>query len=108
MRELPCFADPDNLVEPEEENIEGAEPTSALEYCQDVYRGRRAADPWRMRAAMAALPFESPKLAITTNLTGQDFAAMLDRAIAASGKVLKQIEAQPEPEQPLGREWNKN
>jgi hypothetical protein len=76
------------------------EPASALDYVQDVYRGRRAADPWRMRAAMAALPFESPKLAITTNLTGQDFAAMLDRAIAASSKaqVVRQIELKAEPE----------
>ena len=31
------------------------EPRNALDYLQDVYRGRRQADPWRMRAAMAAI-----------------------------------------------------
>jgi hypothetical protein len=99
MRELPCFADPDNLVEPEEGNGEsGPEPASALDYVQDVYRGRRAADPWRMRAAMAALPFESPKLAVSAIMSNENFAAMLDKAIAASGKVLKQIELKAEPE----------
>jgi hypothetical protein len=35
-----------------------------------------------------------PKLAITTNVTSQDFAAMLDRAIAASGKALIELKAE--------------
>lgn len=69
------------------------EPASALEYVQDVYRGRRQADPWRMRAALAALPFETPKLAVTTNITNENFAAMLDKAIERSGQAreVKQI-----------------
>ena len=49
-----------------------------------------------MRAAMAALPFETPKLAVTTNLSSESFAAMLDRAIARSQAPLKQIEHDPE------------
>ena len=63
-----------------------AEPRNALEYVQDVYRGRRIADPWRMRAAIAALQFETPRLGViaTTNINERDFAALLDRAIERS------------------------
>jgi hypothetical protein len=83
-------------------NVEG-EPRNALEYVQDVYRGRRVADPWRMRAAIAALQFETPRLGViaTTNLNGEDFAAVLDRAIERSNGVreVKQIRrALPKPE----------
>jgi hypothetical protein len=76
------------------------EPASALDYVQDVYRGRRQADPWRMRAAMAALPFETPKLAVTTNISNENFAAMLDKAIARSQgrNAPAQIELSAEPE----------
>ena len=95
MRELPVFADPANLVEPEEEPDGAGEPASALDYLQDVYRGRRQAEHSRMRAAMAALPFESPKLAVTTNVTNEHFSAMLERAIARSREPLKQIELKP-------------
>ena len=47
---------------------------------------------------MAALPFETPKLAVTTNISNENFAAMLDRAIAR-GHGMKLIERQAEPEQ---------
>jgi hypothetical protein len=78
------------------------EPGSALEYIQDVYRGRRPAEPWRFRAAVAALPFEAPKLSAMaiTSMDEHSFAAALERAITrangarspAAGKV---IEHQP-------------
>ena len=65
----------------DEMNGDGAgEPRSALDYLQDVYRGRRQADPQRMRAAALAIPFETPKLAVVTNLSNENFAAMLDKA----------------------------
>jgi hypothetical protein len=41
------------------------EPESALAYLQDIYKGRRAADHVRMKAARECLPFEVPKLAVT-------------------------------------------
>jgi hypothetical protein len=72
------------------------EPRNALEYMQDVYKGRRQAEPWRMRAAMAALPFESPKLSVSTNLTPEDFAMRLERAIQRSG--VRMIEGRAEPQ----------
>ena len=49
-----------------------------------------------MRAAIAALPFETPKLAVTTNISNENFAAMLDKAIARSR--VPQIELKAEPE----------
>ena len=78
------------LGEPDQDVID--EPASALDYLQDVYRGRRAAEHSRMRAAMAALPFKSPKLAVmaTSNLSGEDFASMLERAIARSPAIRHQ------------------
>jgi hypothetical protein len=55
-----------------------------------------------MRAAMAALPFESPKLTamVIGNMNGETFAAMLDRAILRSqgnGRNIPQIELSAEP-----------
>jgi len=34
-----------------------------------------------MRAAIAALPFESPKLAVTAVVSEQDFATLLDQRL---------------------------
>ena len=61
-----------------------------------AYRSSRQPLGVRMRAASIALPFEKPKLSAiaTSSLDGASFAAMLDRAIAASGRAqeVKQIE----------------
>jgi hypothetical protein len=80
-------------------------PANALAYLQSIYRNPSEPDGRRMRAAMAALPFETPKLAVTTNISNENFAAMLDRAIAASGKtqVVRQLELKAEPEPSDGR-----
>jgi hypothetical protein len=85
--------DPYALIEPVE-SVD--EPASALDYLQDVYRGRRVAEHSRMRAAMAALPFESPKLTATavSSMDGDHFAAMLERAVARSRAPLT-IDHQP-------------
>jgi hypothetical protein len=44
-------------------------PGNALDYLQAIYRGEIEADPWRVRAAALALPFECPKLAVTAYVT---------------------------------------
>jgi hypothetical protein len=59
---------------------------SSLEFLQAIYRSTDQPLARRMRAAIAALPFESPKLAVTANLGPESgFAAQLEAAIQRSG-----------------------
>jgi hypothetical protein len=53
----------------------------ALEFLQEVYCNDQLPLVVRMRAAMACLPFESPKLAVTAVVSDQDFASLLDARI---------------------------
>lgn len=85
---------------PETTKVE-IKPTS-LEFLQGVYRNVALALPVRMRAAIAALPFEFPKLAVTAVISEQDFATLLDQRIQnmerinnGNGRV---IEAKPVPQ----------
>ena len=49
-----------------------------------------------MRAAIAALPFEVPKLAVTALVSEQDFATLLDRRLKRIEEMkAKAIEATP-------------
>jgi hypothetical protein len=95
---LPTFADPENLViRPDlRPRPEGA---SALDFLQAVYRDTEVPLPTRMRAAIAALQFETPRLGViaTTNLNEQEFARLLDRAIERSNGV-REVKALPRPE----------
>jgi hypothetical protein len=66
-----------------------------------------------MRAAIAALPFEVPKLAVTAVVSEQDFATLLDRRLKRLEELklleangAKAIDAQPqsvETKPPLAR-----
>ena len=84
---------------------EGDEPPvfdgNAHELLKATYQGRYRPTPVQLRAAMVALPFESPKLTAmaVSSLNGNDFACMLERAIARSQAPLT-IEHQP-TERPL-------
>jgi hypothetical protein len=76
------------------------EPVSALEYLQDIYKGRRAADHVRMRAAALALPFETPKLAVTGYVRDDSsFAVALERAVLRSNAAMKVIDLNPTAEE---------
>lgn len=61
----------------------------ALDYLQSLYRDPLQSTFIRLKAAMAALPFERPKLQATaiTTMTGRDFATMLERARLAHQEV---------------------
>ena len=61
-------------------------PTTGLQYLQQVYRGEIEAEGPRMRAAIAALPFESPRLTVVANITNHELGDRLDRAIARSAQ----------------------
>jgi hypothetical protein len=81
----------------EQTPIELAPGETSLGFLQKIYRSVRHPMSRRMRAAIEALPHEHPRLGAvaTTSMNASDFAAMLDRAIARSGKAseIKQIEA---------------
>src|SRR6516164_5800076 len=52
-----------------------------LDLLRAVYRNNQLPLTTRMRAAIAALPFEVPKLAVTAVVSEQDFATVLDRRL---------------------------
>jgi hypothetical protein len=61
---------------------------TSLDLLRAVYRNAAIPLSTRMRAAIAALPFESPKLAVTAQVSEQDFATLLDQRLER----LKQME----------------
>ncbi|MFB9262837.1 hypothetical protein ACFFWD_06565 [Bradyrhizobium erythrophlei] len=63
--------------------IELASDATSLDFLQAVYRDEGLPLSTRMRAAIAALPFERPKLAVIANV--RDFAAQMEAAQRARG-----------------------
>jgi hypothetical protein len=64
---------------------------TSLELLQAVYRNPSIDLHVRMRAAMASLPFEHPKLAVTAVVNEQNFAEVLERRL----KRIAELEATP-------------
>jgi hypothetical protein len=82
-----------------EENLgEIPENVTAHELLQLVYRGKVKLTPQQLRAAEAALPYESPKLSAVGYVRDiETFATRLELAIQRSqGKPVKLIEARVE------------
>ena len=61
---------------------------TSLEFLQAVYRHPAQPLSRRIRCAVAALPFEYPKLAVTAHVDADGFAAKLEAARKRSAQVL--------------------
>jgi hypothetical protein len=72
----------------------------SLEYLQSIYRDKAQSLHVRMRAAAIALPFESPKLAVTAVVTDESLAVKLDRAWMRTKRAIKVIEPEPKKKEP--------
>jgi hypothetical protein len=60
----------------------------AHSYLQGIYRGQIKPSNSRLRAAIASLSFEKPKLAVVANVRENDLADRLMHALQASGRVI--------------------
>ena len=82
----------DEVPKPKPLEVEIPRDGMSLDLLKAVYRNPTLALSIRMRAAIAALPFESPKLAVTAMVNEQDFATLLDQRI----KRMEQMERKPQ------------
>src|SRR5713226_9332022 len=75
--------------------IELPQEATSLDFLQQVYRNPSLPISTRMRAAVAALQFEHPKLGVNITIEGKDIAQRLDEAIRRSSKVINGSAAKP-------------
>jgi len=81
----------------EDDPLQLADGALSLDGLQAVYRNPRLPLQMRIRAMVAALPHEVPRLAVTYAATdGQDFATLLDSRLKRIEQ-MKLIEQQPTP-----------
>lgn len=80
---------------------EDATPATSLDLLQAVYRSATVPLSTRMRAAIAALPFEHPKLAVTATIDAEGFAARLEAARQRSAGVVVFREGEPQLAPPI-------
>lgn len=73
----------------------GLDGNGSLGLLQSIYRSSAMPLSVRMRAAVEALPFEHPKLAITASFNGGDFAAQMEKAFQRSAKVIEHEPTRP-------------
>jgi hypothetical protein len=77
---------------------------NSLEFLQAIYRNPSIPLPVRIRCAVAALPHEVPRLAVTALVNEQSFAELLDRRLkkieAMNGEAKPQAIDHPSIEQP--------
>jgi hypothetical protein len=76
---------------------------NSLDFLREVYRNPSISLPVRMRAAIAALPHEVPRLMVTALVNEQSFAELLDKRLKRiaemeNGKQQAQIIEQPQIE----------
>jgi hypothetical protein len=84
----------------------------SLDVLRDVYLGKVMPPVWQIKAAVAALKFEFPALAVVGNVSAGDFGDRLDRArqrsrelqevVAAGRDVVAFIREQPVEAPPVG------
>ena len=96
---LPSFAKITQGSEPtlEDDPLQLSANALGLDGLQAVYRNPSLPLQMRIRAMIAALPFETPKLAVTATVCEHDFATLLDRIEEMKAKEIEapQVEVKP-------------
>jgi hypothetical protein len=67
--------------EKKEDQFKLSPDATSLDLLRAVYRNPAIQLTTRIRCAIAALPFEQPKLAVTAVVSEQDFATLLDQRL---------------------------
>src|SRR5262245_20070218 len=86
-------------IEEAQRPLLGSRPSTPLEFLQAVYCNEGLPISVRMRAAIEAAPFIHPKLSVSAQISSEDFADRLTRAVNRSSQVMKTINHQPIIEQ---------